>query len=208
MTTSAYPLQWPATRQRTKAPRDGAFNKKINNGRYIETKNLSVSDALSRLQHEVDRLGARQYVLSSNLETRLDGLPRSGQAEPKDSGVALYFHIGDKPHCLPCDTYNRVADNIAAIAKHIEATRAIERYGVATISEMFSGFVALPPPGAKLSWREVLGFAPQQFPTKSVLETAFRAAARRAHPDAGGTDAQMEEVLSARAEAYKELGGA
>jgi phenylpropionate dioxygenase-like ring-hydroxylating dioxygenase large terminal subunit len=31
---------------------------------------------------------------------------------------------------MPCDRYTRVADNIAAIAAHIDATRAIERHGV------------------------------------------------------------------------------
>jgi len=160
--TEAFPLQWPKARPRTKAGdrKRAAFNKKhVPAGKaYTVTSELSVPDSVGRLQRELDLMGATTYVLSTNLALRLDGLPRSGQAEPADPGVALYFRIDGRDHCLPCDTYDRIADNIAAIAKHIEATRAIERYGVATMSEMFSGFAALPPPpSAKQSWRDVLG---------------------------------------------------
>lgn len=201
--TEAYPLQWPHGRPRTKATKRASFNKKDSRG---WAQSLTVADALDRLQREVDLLGARQYVLSSNLQTRLDGRPRSGQAEPTDRGVALYFHIGDKPHCLPCDRYDRVADNIAAVAKHIEATRAIERYGVANMAEMFAGFMALPAPGAKRSWREVFGYAPQQTPSRTSLEAAFRQAAKKAHPDTGGSPEAMAELNQARDEAMKEVG--
>lgn len=122
--TSAYPLTWPAGRPRSTSRKSAPFNKKVHNGRYMETKSLTIADVVDRLELEIDRLGVRQYVISTNIEPRLDGRPRSGQPQPTDPRVALYFHLGDKPHCLPCDTYDRVADNIAAIAKHIEATRA------------------------------------------------------------------------------------
>jgi len=36
-----------------------------------------------------------------------------------------------------------VSDNIAAIAAHIEALRAQERYGVGTIEQAFAGYSAL-----------------------------------------------------------------
>lgn len=203
--TAAYPLQWPQGRPRTKTPKRASFNKKDSRG---WAQSLSVANALDRLQREVDLLGARQYVLSSNLQTRLDGLPRSGQAEPLDRGAALYFHIGDKPHCLPCDRYDRVADNIAAIAKHIEATRAIERYGVANMAEMFAGFTSLPAPGAKRSWRQVFGFGPTEPISASYLNDRFRAKSKGVHPDAvGGSTEAMAELNQARAEALKEIRG-
>lgn len=158
--TQAYPLQWPQARPRTSggSRKRASFNKKhVPVGKaHTVTSELTVADAVGRLQREIDLLGATTYVLSTNLALRLDGLPRSGQAEPEDPGAALYFRIGGRDHCLPCDTYDRIADNIAAIAKHIEATRAIERYGVASMSEMFAGFVALPAPAAKRTWRDIL----------------------------------------------------
>lgn len=206
MSVSAFPLQWPVGRPRTSpgSRQYGRFNKKQHNGRWNETKSLTVADALSRLQDELDRIGARLPVVSSNLETRLDGLPRSGQREPDDPGVALYFDLRGEPHCLPCDTYTRVADNIAAIAKHIEATRAIERYGVASIKEMFAGFTALPAPGQAESalWWKVLRVEPTA--TEAEIQSAYRKRAAEVHPDRpGGSAVAMAEVNAARDAALK-----
>ena len=193
--TQAYPLQWPGGR-----PRTGAYRRKRASF-SSDRRSLSVADALKRLQGELDRIGARYPVISSNVELRLDGLPRSGQREPDDPGVALYFDLKSEPHCLPCDTYNRVADNIAAIAKHIEATRAIERYGVASIKEMFAGFHALPAPGQAESalWWNVLGL--DRTATLDQIEAAYRTKAKSAHPDAGGSHAAMAELNAARQQA-------
>lgn len=206
MSASSFPLQWPDGRPRKLASlrKRAQFNKKVYNGRYHETRDLTVSEALSRLQDELDRIGARYPVISTNLETRLDGLPRSGQREPDDPGVALYFDLAGKPHCMPCDTYDRVAGNIAAIAKHIEATRAIDRYGVATVSEMFAGFQALPAPGKAESalWWKVLRVDPTA--TEAEVQSAYRKRASEVHPDRpNGSAAAMAEVNAARDEALR-----
>lgn len=207
MSVAAFPLQWPAGRPRKTSRKRATFGKKVHNGRWAETKDLTVADALGRLQDELDRIGARQPVVSTNLETRLDGLPRSGQAEPRDPGVALYFQLDGQPHCMPCDTYDRVADNIAAIAKHIEATRAIDRFGVASVREMFTGFQALPAPGAKRPWREVLLFGSDMLrPNRDMVEKRYRELAKERHPDAGGSADAMAELNAAKAEALKEIG--
>jgi len=206
--TQAFPLQWPISRPRTKSPTRATFGKKVQRSgqSWSQMESLTVAEALRRLQREIDLLGARDYILSSNQQVRLDGLPRSGQAEPADRGVALYFTLSGKPHCLPCDRYDRVADNIAAIAKHIEATRAIERYGVASLAEMFTGFAALPEPG-KRTWREVLGISPNLTPSAGTIEDQFRRLAKKLHPDAGGSNELMAELNAARAAALKEIGG-
>lgn len=204
MSVSAYPLQWPAGRSRKTSRKRATFGKKVHNGRWQETKDLTVADALGRLQDELDRISARQPIVSTNLETRLDGLPRSGQAEPRDPGVALYFQLDGQPHCMPCDTYDRVADNIAAIAKHIEATRAIDRFGVASVREMFTGFQALPAPGAADSqlWWKVLRVEPDA--TEVEVQVAYRRRASDLHPDKpGGSAAAMAELNAARDEALR-----
>ena len=99
-------------------------------------------------------MGSRFWkpVVSTNIETRNDGMPRSDRRDPVDPGVAVYFRANDTDYCMPCDKWNRVADNIAAIAGHIEAIRRIERYGVQTLNDAFSGFVALPASGDR-PWR-------------------------------------------------------
>ena len=61
MSVSAYPLQWPAGRRRIEPGRrkNGRFNRKVDDGRYAETRDISVADALDRLQRELDALGVR-----------------------------------------------------------------------------------------------------------------------------------------------------
>lgn len=204
--TQRFPLLWPLARPRTKNRRTAAFNKKVPKGNHMETRQLSIADALGRLQAEVDLLKVSDYTLSTNLALRLDGLPRGDQGNPADPGVALYFTLKGEPHCLPCDTYDRVADNIAAIAKHIEATRAIERFGVASLKEMFTGFTALPAPGAQRPWRVVLGLEDMDPVYPVNVEEAYRALAKKAHPNApGGSHDAMVELNRAKDEALKEV---
>ena len=205
MTAQAYPLQWPHGRPRLSAfkRKDGQFHK--TDWKDNRKRPLTVSDAVARLLAEVDRIGAQGVVISSNLEIRQDGLPRSGQRKPDDPGVCVYFHLAGKPRAMPCDTYRNVEDNIAAIAAHIEATRAIERHGVATVSEMFAGFTALPPqPGmrTKQPWWEVMNLDPRRN-DRADIEARFRQLAKTRHPDAGGSDAAMAELIEARREALE-----
>lgn len=191
----AYPLSWPASRPRTPAARrrNGKFS---SNGIPV-----SVAIAVKRLQDEIDRLGGRFAVVSSNVEVRLDGLPRSGRPEPTDPGIAVYFDLSGRPHCMPCDTYTRVAQNLAAVAEHIKATRAIERHGVASLAEMFAGFAALPAPGST-PWWQVLQV--QRTASRAEVESAFRRLAGERHPDRGGSDAMMADLNRARDQARQE----
>ena len=192
---TAFPLAWPSARRRTDTVlrRAATFGTSKRNTSGIKAP-LTVADARQRLQDELDRIGAKAAVLSTDVELRLDGQPRSGR-EPDDPGVAVYFRLAGRPHCMPCDTYTRVADNIAAVAAHIEATRAIERHGVASVAEMFSGFVALP---AAPRWHDILGCSATA--NRAEIDAAWREAAKRAHPDAGGSHEDMAAVNAARDE--------
>lgn len=207
--TNAFPLSWPSYRPRRKPDqrKGGAFSKvDPSETRYRAYKAISIADALKRLQVEIDRLGASDYVLSSNLPQRLDGQPRSDVGQPADPGVALYFNLKGKPHCMPCDTFSRVEHNIAAIAAHIEATRKINRYGVADVAEMFTAFASLPPPK---TWRELLGFPAGLMPSgRAVIDAAFRERSKKAHPDRpGGSHDAMAELSRARDEGIAEIEG-
>ena len=44
--------------------------------------------------------------------------------------ATLYFRLKDKPIVLACDRYDTVEANLAAIAAHIDAMRAMERHDV------------------------------------------------------------------------------
>jgi hypothetical protein len=154
---------------------------------------LTLVDAWERIARECDALAARGPVLSSNVELRLNGQPRAGQPEPADPAAALYFQLDGKPVVLACDRYTEVAQNVAAIAAHIEASRRIERYGVATMEQMFTGFLALPAPLAVNDWRAELGNPT----TLAAAEAVFRDRMRTAHPDAGGSHARAAALTEA-----------
>jgi len=195
-----YPLEWPLGWKRTDSYRRqrASFQTKSSaDGR------LSVAKAMERLQGEIDRLGGRNAVLSTNVSLRLDGRPRSDQ-EPSDPGVALYFTFKGKATVLACDKWNRVADNIAALAAHIDALRRVDRYGVGTIEQALAGYKALPADTAA-NWRAVFGFAKDSRPTVDQVDSAYKRLAREKHPDVGGAEIEMAHLNRARDYALQEL---
>lgn len=204
-----YPLSWPSGWKRTAGPlreraRFGQDERHSATG-FKSRSQLTVAGSLGRLIVELRRLGASNEVLSTNVEMRLDGWPRSGQREPEDPGAAVYFSLKGKPCCLACDRWNRVADNIAAIAAHVEAIRAVDRYGVGTMEQAFAGYAQLP--AAAEDWRIVLGLPRAGQPTQDDIEEAFRREARKHHPDVGGSVDGMARLNRARELAHLELNG-
>lgn len=208
----AYPLQWPAGWKRTAAglQQSGRFAKRVNSGySYPRNESVSIAEAMQRLLAELDRMGvhADDVVISSNLALRLDGLPKSGQAEPADSGAAVYWRDAGRDRCMAIDVYTKVAQNIAALAATIEAMRAIERHGGAAILDRaFTGFTALPAPiimGGARPWREVLDYGNSPADREAITRH-FRTLAATAHPDKGGTDEAMAQLNAARDTALKE----
>ncbi len=197
--TQRSPLQWPFGRKRT----DVYLRKpgKFTSGTGDDRKNLSMDAAFRRLEYELDRIGGKNPVVSSNLELRIDGRPRSDRSPPADPGAALYFDLDGKSMVLACDRYSSVTQNLGAIAAHLEAVRAIERHGVGSTAEALSAYVALPAPKA---WWEILGVMPDA--TESQVTLAWRLKAEKAHPDRGGSHAAMAELNAARDAAKKELG--
>lgn len=205
--TASYPLHWPHHRMRTPAGsrRRAAFNSKRHNGRYQETSELSISDALDRLEDELTRLGVRIYTLSTNVEPRLDGRPRLISQRIEDPGVALYFKLQGQDTVLACDRWDRVADNIAAIAKHIEALRGIERWGVGSLRQAFAGYAALPPSEGEppvQGWWQILGV--DRAAPWAEIEARWRELMRTAHPDQGGDPEFAKRLNAARDAARKE----
>lgn len=192
----AYPLAWPHSKPRTVATqrKDGKFK---SNGR-----DLTVAVAAGRVEDELSRLGARWPIISSNVELTLSGRPRSGQKEPADPGVCVYFDLAGKPYAMACDRYRTVADNLAAIAAHIDATRAIERHGVASAAETLRAFQALPSPAAPRSCWAVLGLVTGA--GTGDIQAAFRRLSADRHPDKpGGSHDAMSELTAARDEALR-----
>jgi|ERR1039457_1936455 DnaJ-domain-containing protein 1 len=178
----AFPLQWPSGRPRTQYPSASKFGAR------------TIDGVIRILLREIKLLDAGQAVISSNTKLRLDGLPYSGQAQPADRGVAVYFTHKERQMCFACDRWDKVQDNVYAISMTIEALRGIERWGTGDMVEQaFTGFVALPAPKSP---HEVLGIRPGA--SDEEIDAAYRRKAMAAHPDRGGSAAAMAELTEAR----------
>ncbi len=188
----SYPLYWPENWPRTEAY-------KIKRAQF---KDRSVFTARRELEHEVHRFGGQELIISSNLELKLDGTPRSGQKQPADRGVAVYFTRRNEPMALACDVYSTVEDNLWALVRTLDALRQIERDGSpALINRAFKGFAALPDPNTK-QWFEVLG-VPANADPETVKASYFKLA-RRYHTDNQETgDVEQFRLVQQAYEKYK-----
>jgi len=225
---TAFPLYWPKTQKRTR-PGDRSENAPFTVGEEYKherqvrdtvtaevktqvvmrrrTRAVSISIAVDRLDDQLRRLDAQHAVLSTNLELRLNGQPRSGQREPEDPGAAVYFTLKGKRTVLACDKWARVADNVAALSAHIKAIRSVENYGCGEVEQAFEGYRAIEDYTAGIPWRRVLGYKDEERPDLNDVEKRFRMRARDVHPDmTGGAATQMAQLNVAMTEARKELG--
>lgn len=200
MSIPAYPLQWPAGWRRMppswrERARFGKASRNRAGGGWDVGRPLTIAEAVERVRKQLSMMGVSDddLVISTNLVLRLDGLPRSNQAEPADPGVAVYWidpaAKGQATRCMAIDRYDRVADNLAAVAATIEAMRAIERHGGAVVLERaFAGFTALPEPAA-VAWRDVLD--------PDDPEGSYKRLRSQHHPDRGGDTAMFQRVQQA-----------
>lgn len=193
----AYPLTWPLTTKRASCRSAGPFQ-------------VSLFTASEHLRNELKLLPAINVVVSSNVQTRRDGLPYADAREPDDPGVAVYFDrrvyegatLTVKPYVIACDTYRKVRANVRAIGLTVEALRAISRHGASSMLEQaFTGFLALPPAGRVEPWWEVLGVAADA--SETTVRDAFRELARIHHPDVGGDGERMARINEAFARAQR-----
>lgn len=197
-TISKCPLTWPAGWKRVPSysRKDATFK--------VHGKRLSVYDGMQRVLDELEKLGVNEanVIVSTNVRTRLDGLPRSGEPRPSDPGACVYWQKTSKEpmRCMGVDRYTEVADNLAAIAATLEAMRAIERHGGAAILDRaFTGFAALPAPVAgQRDWWTVLGLQPDA--TAEQIRDAHKRLRSSLHPDkpGNGDEARMAELNVAR----------
>jgi hypothetical protein len=128
---NAYPLSWPAGWPRAKRPEESRFK-------------ITFAKARDSLFKELQRMNAKEVILSTNVQLTRDGVPYARRNQPDDRGVAVYFKFKGRDMVFACDRWIKVGDNIQAVRKTIEALRGIERWGASDMLEKaFTGFVAL-----------------------------------------------------------------
>lgn len=197
MSAEAYPLQWPEGWPRTREW------SRENDDRFGGQNKLQMGKARDQLLAELQKLGARNVVISSNLMLRQDGLPYASQKQVSDPGVAVYFTLKNRSLVMARDRFKTAAGNIRSLTLAIEAMRQLERHGGSIMMERaFHGFAAIAPPDWKKPWREVFGVKPDW---RGDITALYREKAKNRHPDSGGSDSLMAELNVAYAEAKLEL---
>jgi len=189
--TEAYPIQWPIGRGRTpqSEKRHGQFK-------------VDPSKIRRDLLKELSLMGVTSYVINSNSRLKADGMPYANQYI-EDTGVVLYFTRKGQEIAIACDKYYQVNDNLRAIGLSLGAIRGMERWGTEEmVDRAFTGFAALPPSiitpppdREKRPWWVVLGV--DRDADAPTVKQGYRRAQATAHPDAGGSSLDFQEVQAA-----------
>lgn len=170
----------------------------------------SYTDTLDRLEREMAYIGGRDITILADMATediRNDGWPRS-TARRRTPGIVVAFNSKHGALRYESGLYNEWEQNLRAVAMTLERLRAIDRYGC-TKGEQYTGWKKLPG-GAPIvagEWASVeaamrflclIGQPSTLSILPSDLDMVYRAAARKAHPDAGGSHEVMSKVNRAK----------
>lgn len=203
----AYPLGWPAGRERTEDRKMARFNDSRGELTFMRARQRLLKQ-VTALTRPVQPWRTTLLLLSTNIRFTASGArDKNFLREPLDPGATFFFDLDRQPYVLACDRWNTVASNIAAIAAHIDALRGQERWGVADLRQAFAGHVALAAPQAATAraWWKVLGL-PSADVSINDVEVMFRRLAAIHHPDKGGSAERMAELNRARDEAKESVG--
>jgi len=129
-----YPLQWLPQQPRTKRPERARFG------------NHSLSNAGNYIEEELRKLGAKNCIISTNLQTKLSGGFYANQ-KIEDAGVVIYFDLNGTGKAMACDKWDKAEHNLWSLNLSISAIRGLERWGGSEFLDgLFTGFKALPSP--------------------------------------------------------------
>lgn len=162
---------------------------------------------LAELSYEIERLGGTSWVLQidvSEYDLRKDGGLRANARPPSSHAIRVNFTAKARgPLSFAIDRYDDWRDNVRAVSKTLEALRAVDRYGVATAGEQYRGWTAISNRPAEMTREQAAEFIahwaniPEGTVNSATLQTYYRLAAKRAHPDVTGDDGDTMARLNA-----------
>jgi len=174
---------------------------------------------LTLLDRELDYLEAQDFVIEADFteaDLRLDGMPRSSARPPIHPGVRVAFESKFGPLIYSTDSCSFWQHNVRSIALGLEALRAVDRYGVTKRGEQYTGWKAIGsgpsiPMGGngQMTREDAARFiathsgsnaydVPQILVDPEWRAKAYRYAARRLHPDQGGTADLFQQLQDAK----------
>ncbi len=170
----------------------------------------SWSKTMELLCHEIRKVAGRVPVIQLDLpesKIRRDGLPYV-DARPNSPRVIVCFDSKYGPLKYYSDTFDDWQDNVRAIGLGLQALRAVDRYGITTRGEQYTGFKALPAPLAipSMSTEDAAAFVADKaggcnahdlIADPAIRKAAYRDAAKRCHPDNGGSEADFKKLQEA-----------
>ena len=154
--------------------------------------NSSYSDTLELLDRELRMLRATVTVVQIAVnegQVRRDGKLRAA-AYPDHPGVILSFDTKAGHFRYAGDRFTHWHANLRAIALGLEALRKIERYGIGSGTEQYTGYLQIEAADRPMSVDEARAFFAQH--------GDFRTAARKFHPDFGGDPLMFKRLNDAR----------
>jgi hypothetical protein len=132
-------------------------------------------------------LGGREVVIGVGLGQ--DGMPRANARAHQHPGVEISFDSQYGRLTYATDVFTTWQDNVRAIAKGLEALRAVDRWGVAKRGQQYAGFALLTAgPGREEHGRQLV-----------ELYGGIAEALRATHPDTGGASASSEDFAAVMA---------
>jgi hypothetical protein len=167
------------------------------------------SATIDLLERETEYLGAGVVVLQVDVadgEIRRDGMLYA-RARVDFPGVRVSFSSDYGPLTYATDAFDHWQTNVRAIALALGALRAVDRYGVTKRGEQYTGWKALPPSSpteeemtperaAQLLAAFGAGTPHEVRTDPDARARAFRAAARKWHPDVEGGDAATFRLVT------------
>lgn len=185
-------------------------------GRGYSPFKATYRSTLALLDRELSMLNAKNAVLQIDvreIDLRLDGQLRAN-ARAQGPRVCLAFDSKHGPLKYHCDRWNDWQANLRGIALGLEAQRKLERYGITSRGEQYTGWKALgggiEMGPATMTREEAARFLSieheddgQDWWTDDVLNDLgfradiYRAAAKRLHPDTGGDTAKFQRLQDA-----------
>ena len=188
-------IEWPPGFERT----DPSARRKYHGGFEV-----SRTEAFDSILDELEKMDAYNVDVQTNApHTAAKSHQPYKDRDPDDPAVVVYFERDGERYAVPCDRWDNLRDNARAIAKYLDAKRAIERYGVSTVDTEMST-QALPSgdedvivadDGTRKAPHEVLGVAEDA--PDAVVRGAARSLKGDAHPDNGGSREQFQRVQNA-----------